>query len=69
MTLKNVIWPKRAPHDLKRAFGTIFIESALFFRFEENLGSVTILRTLMLKNAIWAKRAPHDMKKAFVQFL
>ena len=38
MTLKNVIWPKRAPHDLKRAFGTIFIESALFFRFEENLG-------------------------------
>ena len=29
-------WPKRAPHDLKRAFCTYFIESALFFCFEEN---------------------------------
>ena len=39
-TLKNVIWPKRAAHELKRAFCTIFIESALFFRFEENFRPV-----------------------------
>ena len=37
LTLKNAIWPKRAPHDLKRAFCTIFMESALFSLFEENL--------------------------------
>ena len=37
LTLKNAIWPKRAAHDLKRAFCTIFIKSALFPRFEENL--------------------------------
>ena len=36
LTLKHAIWPKRAPHDLKRAFCTIFMESALFSRFEEN---------------------------------
>ena len=35
LTLTNAIWPKRAPHDLKRAFCTIFMESALFSRFEE----------------------------------
>ena len=40
LTLTNAIWPKRAPHDLKRAFCTIFIESALFSRFEENLRPV-----------------------------
>ena len=35
MTLKNAIWPKRAAHDLKSAFCTIFMESALFSRFDE----------------------------------
>ena len=40
LTLKNAIWPKRAPHDLKRAFCTIFMESALFSRFAENLRPV-----------------------------
>ena len=40
LTLTNAIWPKRAAHDLKRAFCTIFIESALFSRFEENLRPV-----------------------------
>ena len=40
LTLKNAIWPKRAAHDLKRAFCTIFMESALFSRFEENLRPV-----------------------------
>ena len=39
-TLKNVIWPKRAAHELKTAFCIIFIGSALFFRFEENLRPV-----------------------------
>ena len=32
LTLKNAIWPKRAPHDLKRAFSTIFIPKAHCFR-------------------------------------
>ena len=41
LTLKNAIWPKHAAHELKRAFCTIFMESALFFRFEENLSPVS----------------------------
>ena len=40
LTLTNAIWPKRAAHDLKRGFCTIFMESALFSRFEENLRPV-----------------------------
>ena len=40
-TLQNAIWPKRAPHDLKRAFCTIFMESALFSLFGENLRPVS----------------------------
>ena len=40
LTLKNGIWPKRAAHDLKRTFCRIFRKSALFSRFEENLGAV-----------------------------
>ena len=40
LRLKSAIWPKRAAHDLKRAFCTIFMESALFSRFEENLRQV-----------------------------
>ena len=40
LTLKNAIWPKRAPHDLKRAFCTIFMETALFSRFQENFRPV-----------------------------
>ena len=40
LTLKNAIWPKRAPHDLKRAFCTIFMESAMFSLFGENLRPV-----------------------------
>ena len=35
LTLKNAIRPKRAAHDLKRAFCTIFMKSALFSRFDE----------------------------------
>ena len=56
LTLKNAIWPKRAAHDLKRAFCTIFMESALFSRFRQEFqASVTILRTFTLKNALSAK--------------
>ena len=40
LTLQNAIWPKRAAHDLKRAFCTIFMKSALFPRFGENLRPV-----------------------------
>ena len=40
LMLKNAIWPKRAAHDLKRAFCTIFMESALFSRFEDNFRPV-----------------------------
>ena len=40
LMLKNAIWPKRATHDLKRAFCTISIKSALFSSFEENLRQV-----------------------------
>ena len=40
LTLKDAIWPKRAPHELKKGFCTIFMESALFSRFEENLRPV-----------------------------
>ena len=36
LTLKNAFWPKRAAHDLKSPFCTVFMESALFSRFGEN---------------------------------
>ena len=41
LTLKHAIWPKRVAHDLKTAFCPIFMESALFFRFEETLRRVS----------------------------
>ena len=37
LTVKSALWPKRAAHDLKRAFCTIFMKSALFSCFEENM--------------------------------
>ena len=40
LTLTIAIWPKRAPHDLKRAFCTIFRKSALFSLFGENFRPV-----------------------------
>ena len=42
LTLKNPIWPKRAAHDLKRGFCTIFMKSALFCLFGENYGKRTV---------------------------
>ena len=41
LTLQNAIWPKPAAHDLKRAFCTIFMESALFSSVGENLRPVS----------------------------
>ena len=40
LMLKNAIWPTRAAHDLKRAFCTIFMKSAPFSLFGENLRPV-----------------------------
>ena len=40
LSLTNVIWPKRATHDLKRAFCLIFMKSALFSLFGENFRPV-----------------------------
>ena len=40
LTLQNAICPKRAAYDLKRAFCTIFMKTALFPRFGENLRPV-----------------------------
>ena len=40
LTLRNAILPKRAPHDLKRAFCAIFMKSALFYLFGENMRPV-----------------------------
>ena len=37
LTLKKAILPKRAPHNLKRGFCTIFMKSALFSIFAETL--------------------------------
>ena len=41
LMLKNAIWAKRASHDLKKAFFTLFMKSALFSRFEENFRLVS----------------------------
>ena len=40
LTVNYASWPKRAAHDLKRAFCTIFMESALFSSLEENFSPV-----------------------------
>ena len=40
LTLTNAIWPKRATHDLKRAFCINFMKSAPFSLFGENLRPV-----------------------------
>ena len=38
LTLTNAIWPKRVPHDLKRALCTSFMKSALFSLLERISG-------------------------------
>ena len=79
--LKNAIWPKRAAHDLKRAFCTIFIESALFSRVGENFrpvwrfwelwglrfGQISFLSLKALKSVTLAWNSPQHGKT--VRFL
>ena len=69
LTLKNAILQKRAPHDLKRAFCTIFMKSALFSRFGENLRPVWRLWQLW-RSQMWFGLNVLRMtwKERFVQF-
>ena len=70
LTLKNAIWPKRAAHDLKTAFCTIFMESALFCRFEENLRPVSRFLELWRSEIRFDKNLLRmTWKERFVQFL
>ena len=69
LTLKNAIWAKRAAHDLKRAFCTIFMKSALFSLFGENL------RPVWQFSPLWRSRVRFGQnvlrmtwKEGFVQF-
>ena len=64
LTLKNAIWPKRTAHDLKRALCTIFMESALFSSFGENLRPVSRFRKLWFGQKVLRM----TWKERFVQF-
>ena len=69
MTLANAIWSKRAAHDLKKASCTIFIESAVFSRFEENLRPVSRFWELWRsKMEIGQNVLRMTWKERFVQF-
>ena len=69
LTLKNAIWPKRAAHDLKRAFCTIFMENTLFSRFEENLRLVWRLGALWRSKMRFGQNVLRmTWKERFVQF-
>ena len=65
LTLTNAIWPKRATHDLKRAFCTISMESALFSRFEENFRPVWRFWQLWRTQMRFGENVLHDLKRAF----
>ena len=68
--LKNAIWPKRAPHDLKRPFCTIFIESALFSSFRENFRPVWRFWELWRSKMRFGQNVlPMAWKERFGQFL
>ena len=70
LTLKNAIWPKRAAHDLQRAFCTIFMESALFFRFQENLRPIPRFWELWRSKMRFGRNVLRmTWKERFVQFL
>ena len=70
LTLKNAIWPKRAAHDLKRAFCTVFMESALFSRFKENLRPVWRFWELWRSKILFGQNVLRiTWKERFVQFL
>ena len=69
LTIQNAIWPKRAAHDLKCVFCTLFIESALFSRFEENLKPVWRFWELWRsKLRFGEKKLRMTWKERFVQF-
>ena len=69
LTLKHAIWPKRVAHDLKTAFCPIFMESALFFRFEETLRRVSRFWELwQLKMRFGQNVLRMTWKERFVQF-
>ena len=69
LKLQNAIWPKPAAHDLKRACYTIFMKSALFFRFEENLRPVSRFSELWRsKIRLGQKVLRMTWKAGFVQF-
>ena len=69
LALKNAIWPKRAAHDLKRAFCTIFMESALFSLFEENLRPVWRLWELCRSKMRFGQNVLRmTWKERFVEF-
>ena len=69
LTLKNAIWPKRAAHDLKRAFCTIFMENTLFSRFEETLRLVWRLGELWRSKMRFSRNVLRmTWKERFVQF-
>ena len=70
LTLKNAIWPKRAAHELKRAFCTIFMQIALFFRFEENLRPVSRFWELWRSKTRFGQNVLRmTWKERLVQFL
>ena len=70
LTLKNPIWPKRAAHDIKRAFCTIFMESALLSRFEENFRPVWRFWELSCSKMRFGQNMLRTTwKERFVQFL
>ena len=70
LTLKNPIWPKRAAHDMKRAFCTIFMESALLSRFEENFRPVWRFWELSCSKMRFGQNVLRTTwKERFVQFL
>ena len=69
LTLQNAIWPKPAAHDLRRACYTIFLKSALFFPFEENLRPVSRFWELWRSKIRFGENVlPMTWKAGFVQF-
>ena len=69
LTLENAIWRKRAAHDMKRAFCTIFMDSALFSLFGENFRPVWRFWELWrLKMRFGQNVLRMTWKERFVQF-
>ena len=67
---KMRLWPKRAAHDLKTAFCTIFMESALCCLFGENLRQVWRSWQLWRSEIRKGQNVPRmTWKEGFVQFL